>query len=313
MKIRELYTEFQPETSKETEYRAVGSDGQTAIKRRSVLVEHAIDVYINNLHTMKLICIPTQLTELVLGRLLTEGIISGAEDVEEIYICRYGRQAFVTLKDKGETEAEPDLSYVRKEGEDSTEQSFRREKDGDRRLMRDGVIPEPKKAEEAYVEVTPSCCTGNRILNDYFVKDLPIKKIDPIDWKADWIYALSKRFEEGMPLHSQTGATHSCFLMQEGKILFTCEDIGRHNALDKAIGYALRQGIDPKKCIAFSSGRIPTDMAMKAIQAGIPILASKSSVSDAAIELAEEYGLTLLGKCRTQVFEQYVETTSSNS
>lgn len=290
MKIRELYTEFQPETSKETEYRAVGSDGQTAIKRRSVLVEHAIDVYINNLHTMKLICIPTQLTELVLGRLLTEGIISGAEDVEEIYICRYGKQAFVTLKEGGE---------------DSTEQSFRREKDSEERLTRDGDIPEAKKAEEAYVEVTPSCCTGNRILNDYFVKDLPLKKIDPIDWKADWIYALSKRFEEGMPLHSQTGATHSCFLMQEGKILFTCEDIGRHNALDKAIGYALRQEIDPKKCIAFSSGRIPTDMAMKAIQAGIPILASKASVSDAAIELAEEYGLTLLGKCRRQVFEQY--------
>ncbi len=290
MKIRELYTEFQPETIKETEYRAVGSDGQTAIKRRSVLVEHAIDVYINNLHTMKLICIPTQLTELVLGRLLTEGIISGAEDVEEIYICRYGKQAFVTLKEGGE---------------DSTEQSFRREKDGDGRLTRDGDIPEAKKAEEAYVEVTPSCCTGNRILNDYFVKDLPLKKIDPIDWKADWIYALSKRFEEGMPLHSQTGATHSCFLMREGEILFTCEDIGRHNALDKAIGYALRHGIDPKKCIAFSSGRIPTDMAMKAIQAGIPILASKASVSDAAIELAEEYGLTLLGKCRTQVYEQY--------
>ncbi len=292
MKIRELYTEFQPETIKETEYRAVGSDGQTAIKRRSVLVEHAIDVYINNLHTMKLICIPTQLTELVLGRLLTEGIISGAEDVEEIYICRYGKQAFVTLKEGGEDSTEP-------------EQFFRREKDGEERLTRDGDTPEAKKTEEAYVEVTPSCCTGNRILNDYFVKDLPLKKIDPIDWKADWIYALSKRFEEGMPLHSQTGATHSCFLMQEGKILFTCEDIGRHNALDKAIGYALRQGIDPKKCIVFSSGRIPTDMAMKAIQAGIPILASKASVSDAAIELAEEYGLTLLGKCRTQVFEQY--------
>ncbi len=292
MKIRELYTEFQPETSKETEYRAVGSDGQTAIKRRSVLVEHAIDVYINNLHTMKLICISTQLTELVLGRLLTEGIISGAEDVEEIYICRYGKQAFVTLKEGGEDSTEP-------------EQSFRREKDGEGRLTRDEDIPEAKKAEEAYVELTPSCCTGNRILNDYFVKDLPLKKIEPIDWKADWIYALSKRFEEGMPLHSQTGATHSCFLMQEGKILFTCEDIGRHNALDKAIGYALRQGIDLKKCIVFSSGRIPTDMAMKAIQAGIPILASKASVSDAAIELAGEYGLTLLGKCRTQVFEQY--------
>jgi FdhD protein len=265
MTIRELYTEFQPETIKEIEYEAIGRDGQTAIKTRSVLVEHALDVYINTVHTMKLICIPTQLTELVLGRLLTEGIISSISEVEDIYICRYGKQAYVTLADK------EDSAY------DSSD----------------------------YVETTPSCCTGNRILNDYFVNDLPLKKIDPIDWKADWIYALSERFEEGMPLHSETGATHSCFLMTAGKILFTCEDIGRHNALDKAIGYALRHEIDLKKCIAFSSGRIPTDMAMKAIQAGIPILATKSSVTDAAIELAEAYDLTLLGKCRRHEFAKY--------
>ncbi len=283
MKIRELYTEFQPETIKEIEYRAICSDGQTAIKRRSVLVEHVIDVYINNILTMKLICIPTMLTELVLGRLLTEGMISSAEDVEDIYICRYGRQAFVTLREKEgrvflDTLDNRELSSV-----------------------------EEKKLDEAdkYVEKTPSCCTGNRVLNDYFINELPMKKIQPMKWKAEWIYALSKRFEEGMPIHSETGATHSCFLMTGGEIVFTCEDIGRHNALDKAIGYALRQGIDLKSCIAFSSGRIPTDMAEKAIAAGIPILATKSSVSDAAIELAEEYGLTLLGKCRRREFAEF--------
>ena len=294
MKIRELYTEFQPETIKEMEYREVCSDGQTAIKKRSVLVEHVIDVYINNILTMKLICIPTMLTELVLGRLLTEGMISSAEDVEEIYICRYGKQAFVTLREGPEAEVHPN---------DTRELAFESLAAGNEKSYEQVIAIE--EASSKYIETTPSCCTGNRVLNDYFIKKLPRKKIQAIRWKAEWIYALSKRFEEGMPIHSKTGATHSCFLMTEGEIVFTCEDIGRHNALDKAIGYALRHGIDLKTCIAFSSGRIPTDMAEKAIAAGIPILATKSSVSDAAIALAEEYGLTLLGKCRRKEFAEF--------
>jgi FdhD protein len=302
MKIRELYTEFQPETIKEIEYREVSSDGQTAIKRRSVLVEHVIDVYINNILTMKLICIPTMLTELVLGRLLTEGIISSAEDVEEIYICRYGKQAFVTLREGLEAENYPN---------DNKEPTLESLASGDEKSYEQVIAIEErstfsnKEADPGYIETTPSCCTGNRVLNDYFVNALPLQKIQPFEWKAEWIYALSRRFEEGMPIHSETGATHSCFLMTDGKIVFTCEDIGRHNALDKAIGYALWQGIDLKTCIAFSSGRIPTDMAEKAIAAGIPLLATKSSVSDAAIELAEEYGLTLLGKCRRREFAEF--------
>jgi FdhD protein len=302
MKIRELYTEFQPETIKEMEYREVCSDGQTAIKKRSVLVEHVIDIYINHILTMKLICIPTMLTELVLGRLLTEGMISSAEDVEEIYICRYGKQAFVTLRTGQETEVHPN---------DHREPAFESLAARDEKSYEQVIAIEEKstlsnrEASSKYIETTPSCCTGNRVLNDYFIKELPRKKIQAIRWKAEWIYALSKRFEEGMPLHSKTGATHSCFLMKEGEIVFTCEDIGRHNALDKAIGYALRHGIDLKTCIAFSSGRIPTDMAEKAIAAGIPILATKASVSDAAIALAEEYGLTLLGKCRRREFAEF--------
>ncbi len=100
------------------------------------------------------------------------------------------------------------------------------------------------------------------------------------------------------PLHSQTWATHSCFLACDGELLFQCEDIGRHNALDKAIGYSLRHNIDLKKCVVYSSGRIPTDMAIKAIRAGIPVLASKASPSAEAVAMAKEYHLTLICAAR---------------
>lgn len=63
--------------------------------------------------------------------------------------------------------------------------------------------------------------------------------VTPVPWKKQWIFDLADCFANGTPFHRQTWATHSCFLACDGELLFQCEDIGRHNALDKAIGYAL--------------------------------------------------------------------------
>ena len=105
-------------------------------------------------------------------------------------------------------------------------------------------------------------------------------------------------FADGSPLHGITFATHSCILAQKDHILFSCEDIGRHNALDKVIGYALRHNIDLHQCMVYSSGRIPTDMTLKVIHAGIPILSSKASPTSEAIDLAKKYHLTLICAAR---------------
>lgn len=237
-------------------YQYIGRDGVCREEEEPVLSEHLMDVYVNDRLTMKLICIPEFLTELVLGRLLTEGMIRSAEDVEQIYICEYGSRARVLIKEAAD------------------------------------------KVSRDFVEVTPSCCTGNHILNNYFLNREKPAPVTSVPWKTAQIFSLADRFAQGMPLHGKTWATHSCFLAQGDTLLFQCEDIGRHNALDKAIGYALRNRIDLTKCIVYSSGRIPTDMAMKAIRAGIPILSSKASPSSQAIALAKEYGLTLICAAR---------------
>lgn len=129
--------------------------------------------------------------------------------------------------------------------------------------------------------------------------------VTPIFWKTEWIFALADRFADGMPLHSQTFATHSCFLAQKEQLLFECEDLGRHNALDKAVGSALLRELPLSECLLYSSGRMPSDMMCKALRAGIPILASKGAPTAKAVELARQYDLTMLCAARRDRVKQY--------
>lgn len=126
----------------------------------------------------------------------------------------------------------------------------------------------------------------------------PMPDVEPIPWEAEWVFALADRFAAGMPVHERTFATHSCFLAMGERLLFQCEDIGRHNAVDKAVGFGRINGIDLTKCLLYSSGRMPADMAAKAIRAGIPVLASKGSPTSSAIALARQHRLTLLCAAR---------------
>ena len=82
--------------------------------------------------------------------------------------------------------------------------------------------------------------------------------------------------------------------LRAGKILYRCEDLGRHNALDKAVGCALTEGVPLAECVLFTSGRVPLDMVRKAIRAGVPVLVSKSMPTVQSAELAAEYGLQLV-------------------
>lgn len=137
----------------------------------------------------------------------------------------------------------------------------------------------------------PTCCTNNKV---YWKSDEDIQPVVPIEWHSEWIFKLAETFEKDTSLHKQTYGTHSSFLAVKDKILFISEDIGRHNAIDKVIGMALKEGLDLTHTLVFTSGRVPTDMVAKVIRARIPIFISKAAPTKQSVELASQYNLTLI-------------------
>jgi len=119
--------------------------------------------------------------------------------------------------------------------------------------------------------------------------------------------ALPDRLREAQTVFSHTGGLHAAALFDTaGKLLVLREDIGRHNAVDKVVGWALLRGLLPlSQHVMLVSGRGGFEIVQKALSAGLPILASVSAPSSLAVQLARELGLTLAGFLRGRRFVVY--------
>jgi len=110
---------------------------------------------------------------------------------------------------------------------------------------------------------------------------------------------------ESQELYRETGGVHTSALSDGEKILLSAEDIGRHNTLDKIAGLCLMNNIWPATRILITTGRISSEMLQKAARLETPILISRTSPSSLSIEMAERYGITLIGYARTHRFNVY--------
>jgi len=105
----------------------------------------------------------------------------------------------------------------------------------------------------------------------------------------------------------QPGGCHNAALLNRQGMVFYCLDIGRHNAIDTLVGYMLVEGLDPAEHMIVSSGRIASEIAQKAIRAGVPVFASLSRAMSRAVDLARATGLTLLGNVKSGSMHIYHE------
>ena len=144
---------------------------------------------------------------------------------------------------------------------------------------------------------TSGCAVGTvygDIMDDFSSVNLDKKtKI-----KTSWIYTISKKVNTRPSLYLKAGALHGCVLCKNDSPLVYVEDVGRHNAVDKIAGWMFLNKEDANDKIFYTTGRLTSEMVIKTVQMGIPILISRSGFTESGVKLAKEAGLTLIGRAK---------------
>jgi FdhD protein len=242
-----------------------------------VITEYPVTLYINGVEFVSLICTPRSITELVTGFLFSEGIINSLRDLEDVHIDEVRERVDVITRNK-------DLYYYQ------------------------GDKLQGKKT------VTTAC--GRQKSIAYSVIDLLGTESDKINTvfsiNSQEVFELVNRFNKESELFITTGGVHSCALCDRKEFLRFEEDIGRHNALDKIIGHTLLNDVNLEDKILITSGRISSEMIIKVVRARIPMLISRSAPTDAAVDMACKFNMTLIGFARGNRMNIYSGTNRVN-
>ncbi len=165
---------------------------------------------------------------------------------------------------------------------------------------RAGAAAADRARFERHFTIGSACGVCGRAQLDS-LRDLGVTPIeDPVRVTASLLYQLPERMQEAQRVFAATGGLHAAALFDEhGEALAVREDVGRHNAIDKIVGWGLLDGRLPfAGCVLVVSGRASYEVLQKSVMAGIPIVASVSAPSSLAVDLAREFNVTLVGFLR---------------
>ncbi|WBB84817.1 formate dehydrogenase accessory sulfurtransferase FdhD [Micromonospora sp. WMMC264] len=213
--------------------------------------------------------------DLAIGFLLTEGLIRSAEDVHTAQLCA-----------GAETPNTYNVVDV---------------------ALTPGV-PEPVTDPSRNFYTTSSCgVCGKASIESVRTRSRFAVRDDPLVVTAELLAALPDRLRAAQRAFDRTGGLHAAGLFTaDGEMVVLREDVGRHNAVDKVIGWAAREGRLPLAGhVLLVSGRASFELTQKAWMAGVPLLAAVSAPSTLAVELAEEAGMTLVGFLRGPTMNVY--------
>lgn len=250
----------------------------TTVQREdSLAVEEPLEVRVGGTSFSVTMRSPGDDFDLVAGFLVSEGVIWSAEQLTSMRFCAgtddQGLQTFNVI----DAELSP------------------------------GTAP-PDAGLERHVYTSSSCGICGTASIDAVHKATHFGQLDDdTTWSAELIGSLPDRLRDHQKVFDRTGGVHAAGLFDaDGQLLCLREDVGRHNAVDKVVGWALREGRLPLRGTTLQvSGRASFELVQKAHMAGVPVLAAVSAPSSLAVEHAESAGMTLIGFSRGGSFNAY--------
>jgi len=150
-------------------------------------------------------------------------------------------------------------------------------------------------------KVQTSGCAQGTVFGD-LMDVIDEARLPNAELRTSWLYALAREINTTPSLYLEAGAIHGCVLAQRERPLVYMEDVGRHNAVDKIAGWMFRERVPPGDKIFYTTGRLTSEMVIKCVRMGIPILISRSGFTAWGVELARKANLTLIGRARGKRF-----------
>jgi len=249
--------------------RRITAEGETS-RPDSLAVEEPMELRVGGRPLAVTMRTPGNDIDLVHGFLLTEGVIGSREDISVVRYCdgvdEQGRNTYNVL----------DVALAA------------------------GVRP-PAAGVERNFYTTSSCgVCGKASLDAVRLNSRHSPAGDRVEVSTATLIGLPDRLREAQRVFDSTGGLHAAGLFTaDGELLVVREDVGRHNAVDKVIGWAVQSARVPLSgCVLMVSGRASFELVQKAVMAGIPVLAAVSAPSSLAVELAAEAGVTVIGFLR---------------
>jgi FdhD protein len=224
-----------------------------------VAEEKPLHMFVNTTYWATILCSPSNLKEMAVGHLLSEGILKSPAEIEEVNLKETEGSCYVKLKATINVEERLSLSRL-------------------------------------HQRVVTSAC-GDQSIYQYQRK--PAKVTSNLKVKAEIVFNSVNQLNFKAEVFRQTGGVHAAAIYTaDGSMVALAEDVGRHNAVDKVIGMAALKQTSFGECFLTSTGRLSGDIVFKASKVGLPIVASLGAALDSGVATAEAANLTLAGFVR---------------